>query len=127
MRPKKYVAAAAALALMGQAALAFEETTVGAGSEPKAQVAPVLELPKADPADPAKGLNLSVPENGTGLQLQTPGTEVRIPGLGTVGVLPKLDFGLELLYGANEPKSYIQEKETSPDEVQLRGTIKHRF
>jgi hypothetical protein len=112
---------------MGQAAVAFEETTVGAGAPKGQEAAPVIELPKADPADAAKGLNLSVPENGAGLQLQTPGTEVRIPGLGTVGVLPKLDFGLELLYGANEPKSYIQEKESSPDDVQLRGTIKHRI
>ncbi len=112
--------------LMGQSALAFEETTVGAGkaSEP---AAPVLELPKDLPkggADPAKGLNLSAPE----LQLTTPGTEVRIPGLGKVGVLPslKLEFGLEMLYGANEQKGPLEDK-SSPDDVQLRGTIKHRF
>jgi hypothetical protein len=121
MRPKRYIFAAVALGLMAHAALAFEETTVGAG-EGKAPMAPALELPKA-PADPVKGLNLTAPE----LQLgQTPGTEVRIPGLGTVGVLPKLDFGLELLYGANEQKGPIQDK-TDPDDVQLRGTIKHRF
>ena len=30
------------------------------------------------------------------------GTEIRIPGLGKLGVLPKMDFGLELLYGAAE-------------------------
>jgi hypothetical protein len=106
---------------MAHAALAFEETTVGAG-ESKAPAAPVLELPKAQ-TDAVKGLSLTAPE----LQLgQTPGTEVRIPGLGTVGVLPKLDFGLELLYGANEQKGPIQDN-TSPDDVQLRGTIKHRF
>jgi hypothetical protein len=132
MRLKRYITAAAAvglvsLGLTSQAALAFEETTVGAGRKPKAQAAPVLELPKAEPADAAKGLNLSLPETGTGLQFQSTGTEVRIPGLGAVGVLPKLDFGLELLYGANEPKGYIQDKESSPDDVQLRGTIKHRF
>jgi hypothetical protein len=104
------------------AALAFEETTIG-GGDAKAKAAPVLELPtelpKA-PADAPKGLNLT-PE----IQL-TPGTEVRIPGLGKVGVLPKLDFGLELLYGANEQKGPFQDK-TDPDDVQLRGTIKHRF
>jgi hypothetical protein len=109
---------------MGQAALAFQETTIGAG-DPKASKAPpaatVLELPKA-PVDPGKSLNLT-PELHLG---QTPGTEVRIPGLGTVGVLPKLDFGLELLYGANEQKGLPQDK-TNPDDVQLRGTIKHRF
>jgi hypothetical protein len=126
MRPMRYIVAAALMGLMGhltcQAALAFEETTVG-GGDTKAQAAPVLELPTELPKAPvegSKGLNLT-PE----LQL-TPGTEVRIPGLGTVGVLPKLDFGLELLYGANEQKGPFQDK-TNPDDVQLRGTIKHRF
>jgi hypothetical protein len=111
------------LALLGQGALAFEETTVGAGQSggPGAQA---LELPKdlpKGPEDAGKGLNLTAPE----FQL-TPGTEVRIPGLGKVGVLPKLDFGLELLYGANEQKGTFEDK-TNPDDVQLRGTIKHRF
>ena len=48
---------------------------------------------------PGKGLSLKVPELSIG---QGTGTEVRIPGFGKVGVLPKLDFGLELLYGATE-------------------------
>ena len=127
MRPMRYIVAAAVLALMGplgsHGALAFEETTVGA-REPGAKAAPVLELPKEfpkAPEDAGKGLTLTPPE----IQL-TPGTEVRIPGLGKVGVLPKLDFGLELLYGANEQKGTVEDK-TNPDDVQLRGTIKHRF
>ncbi len=79
-------------------------------------------MPKG-PIDTTRGLDLS----GTELNLgRTSGTEVRIPGLGTVGVLPKLDFGLELLYGANEPKGLPQDKVNS-DDVQIRGTIKHRF
>jgi hypothetical protein len=104
---------------MGQGALAFQETTVGGGQQ-KTPAAPVLEAPKAGDS---KGLNLSGPQLKLG---ETPGTEVRIPGLGTVGVLPKLDFGLELLYGANEQRGLPQEK-SSPDDVQIRGTIKHRF
>jgi hypothetical protein len=119
----RYIVAAAVLGLMSQGALAFEETTVGAGQGGK-QSAPALELPKELPKsadDPAKGVNLTMPE----FQLP-PGTEVRIPGLGKVGVLPKLDFGLELLYGANEQKGTFEDK-TDPDDVQLRGTIKHRF
>jgi hypothetical protein len=118
----KYSLAAAVLVLTGQAAIAFEETTIGAGSAtpPAAQALELpAELPKGSP-DGSKGLSLT-PE----LQL-TPGTEVRIPGLGKVGVLPKLDFGLELLYGANEQKGTFEDK-SSPDDVQLRGTIKHRF
>jgi hypothetical protein len=54
------------------------------------------------------------------------GTEVRIPGLGKVGVLPKLDFGLELLYGATDQEKGLPEK-SEPSDVQIRGTIKHRF
>lgn len=125
MRPMRYIVAAAVLGLMGHSALAFEETTVGAG-QPKAPVAPVLELPKdlpKAPEDATKGLNFSTPE----FQLTPPGTEIRIPGLGKVGVLPKLDFGLELLYGANEQKGTIEDKGDATDDVQLRGTIKHRF
>jgi len=107
---------------MGQSALAFEETTVGAGGS-GAAAAPVLELPKDLPkgaGEPAKGLNLEMP-------LTPSGTEIRIPGLGKVGVLPKLDFGLELLYGANEQQKGTVEDKTNPDDVQLRGTFKHRF
>jgi hypothetical protein len=58
---------------------------------------------------------------------QSQGTEIRIPGVGTVGVLPKLDFGLEMLYGSGtEPTGRLDEK-SPPDGVQLRATIKHRF
>jgi hypothetical protein len=122
----RYILAAAALALAstlgGHAALAFDEQTVGAEAG-NGQAAPVLELPAPPAATPDTGKGFSTPELHLG---QTPGTEVRIPGLGTVGVLPKLDFGLELLYGANENKGPIQDK-ADPDDVQLRGTIKHRF
>jgi len=121
MKPKTLIIAALALGLCGQAALAFQETTIG-GGEQKAPAAPILEVPKG-PIDTTKGLNLSGSELNLG---RTSGTEVRIPGLGTVGVLPKLDFGLELLYGANEQKGLPQDK-TDSNDVQIRGTIKHRF
>ena len=120
MKAMRYLATAAAVGIMSHAALAFQETTIG-GDEKKA-AAPVLELPKSTP-DASKSLNLT--PGGINLG-KTSGTEVRIPGLGTVGVLPKLDFGLELLYGANEQRGLPQEK-SDPDDVQIRGTIKHRF
>jgi hypothetical protein len=45
-----------------------------------------------------------------------------------VGVLPKLDFGLELLYGANGNENKVMpEDKTETNDVQIRGTIKHRF
>ena len=112
----------AVLALLVQPTLAFKETTVGGESaQPPSSAAP-LETPKG-PAVPDKSLNLKVPELSIG---KGTGTEVRIPGFGTVGVLPKLDFGLELLYGATEAKGLPQDKSDTGD-VQIRGTIKHRF
>lgn len=121
MRPNQLIIAALVLGFYSQAALAFQETTVGGGDE-KAPPATILEIPKG-PIDTTKGLDISGSELTLG---KTSGTEVRIPGLGTVGILPKLDFGLELLYGANDPKGLPQDK-TNPDDVQIRGTIKHRF
>lgn len=58
------------------------------------------------------------------------GTEIRIPGLGKLGVLPKMDFGLELLYGAAEQKQPEGTPEAVPDpndDLMIRGTVKHRF
>src|SRR5262245_7432775 len=126
MRPMRYILVAAALGLFGQAALAFQETTIGGGDakDAKAQATPATEL-HGTPAEAGKGLTLT-PGNTPGLHIQTPGTEIKIPGLGTVGVLPKLDLGLELLHGANEQKGTVEDKGGS-DDVQLRGTVKYRF
>jgi hypothetical protein len=77
--------------------------------------------PSAGASSPPS-LDLSLPDPGAG---KAAGTEIRIPGVGTLGVLPKLDFGLELLYGT-EPTPRPDEK-PDPGGVQLRATIKHRF
>lgn len=120
-RPMLLVSAVLFLGVAAQAALAFQEgTTAGPADKPAAQVQGV-EPPKG--GDPGKGLSLKTPELSLG---QGTGTEVRIPGFGKVGVLPKLDFGLELLYGATESKGVVPEK-SEPSDVQIRGTIKHRF
>lgn len=118
------------LGLMALPAHAFQETTVGSGQgeTPAAAAAPI-------PVVPPQGYEMPKNDGGKGLQLQVPGvsfgarpgTEVKIPGLGTVGVLPKLDFGLELLYGASEPKNVVPESKPDPNDVQIRGTLKHRF
>ena len=75
--------------------------------------------------DKDAGVNFSMPEPGK----TSTGTEVRIPGLGKLGVLPKMDFGLELLYGATEQKPLEEPAEAveQPDELMIRGTVKHRF
>jgi hypothetical protein len=119
MRPMRLVLAAAALCALGGPLFAFQES---GGSQPEAE-APTPEAPKSLPA-PSKSLNLKIPEMSIG---QGTGTEVKIPGFGTVGVLPKLDFGLELLYGATDARGGRPDDKSEPSDVQIRGTIKHRF
>ncbi len=122
-RPMLFAVLAGALGVFAQAALAFEESAPNAASGPEDKPAAAVsgvEAPKS-PA-PGKGLSLKTPEVSFG---EGTGTEVRIPGFGKVGVLPKLDFGLELLYGATEAKGLPDKQE--PSDVQIRGTIKHRF
>ena len=119
MRPMLRIGILSAAVALAQPTMAFQEE----GSSPgKATAAPIAEPPAPNNATvPSKNLNLKVPEVSLGQ-----GTEVRIPGVGKVGVLPKLDFGLELLYGATETRSRPDEK-SEPSEMQIRGTIKHRF
>ena len=53
-----------------------------------------------------------------------------LPGLGKLGVLPKLDFGLELLYGDTPPAAQNEDfegRETDPEDLTIKGTFKHRF
>ena len=53
------------------------------------------------------------------------GPEIKVPGLGTIGALPKLDFGLELLYGATGQNGPRDDKADTG--AQIRGTLKYRF
>jgi hypothetical protein len=100
-------------------ARAFTETTV-----PPAQ---------SQPAQPAPQLQMQKPEGGSGFALVNPGdakgggTELSIPGIGSVGTLPKLDFGLDLLYGAGSDPLQERPQENESRDVTIKGTIKHRF
>ena len=116
MMVKRAIAGLAVLCLTSTAAAAFQETT-GGKATPETSV---QQIPDAKVLD--LGSSTTAPTGKSG-------TEVRIPGLGTLGVLPKLDFGLELLYGVNEDKRNEPDKGLNdPDEgVQIRGTLKHRF
>lgn len=106
----------ALLAASSSAAVAFD---VQQGAQ-----APAASEGKATPATEAPlGADLTMSESR-----ETPvGTEVRIPGLGKLGVLPKIDFGLELLYGATDLKQPDAAPEAPADGVVVRGTVKHRF
>jgi hypothetical protein len=101
-------ALAMSVALAVTSAHAFQEQ----GGTPQAPAAP---------DKPAAGMSMpNQPIRGTG-------AEIRIPGLGSVGTLPKFDFGLELLYGAGEPKGTRDDLKQDPNDLQIRGTLKYRF
>ena len=102
MNAARMIVMGAVLGIVSQAALAFQETTTGTqtGAAPKVD----LGLPA-----PAK----------------SSGSEIKVPGLGTIGALPKLDFGLELLYGATAQTGPRDDKQDSG--AQIRGTLKYRF
>lgn len=123
MGPMRLIITVAVLALLAQPALAFKQTESGS-QEPAASASDSAAQTTKPALEQGKGLNLTVP----GLSLgKSNGTEVKIPGIGTVGVLPKLDFGLELLYGANGNEAKVVPDEKENNDVQIRGTIKHRF
>lgn len=111
------------LASASPTAFAFEEARGSAGDEAPQQ-ATKAKRPLQKPA-----LNL----NGTGTSIETPaspanGPDIRIPGLGKLGVWPKLDFGLELLYGGRDDKASEADRiRPDGDDMQIRGSIKHRF
>lgn len=100
--------------MAGSVSFALEEQKVGAPPAPAAAA-----------TDSAAAV-----QPGAAVAKPDAGTEIRIPGLGKLGTLPKMDFGLELLYGAAET-SKPQEPETPADQpgddLTIRGSIKHRF
>jgi hypothetical protein len=119
MRRIRQLAVAGVLLVASSPAVAFDVQQGGK--------APAKEPPASTPMLTEKdaGVNFTIPEPGT----NGTGTEVRIPGLGKLGVLPKMDFGLELLYGATELKRMEEPSEPAeqPDDLTIRGTVKHRF
>jgi len=102
----------------GHSAFAFQEEKQGSAPAPAAEAAVPAEAVPDDKA--ALGTE-------TAAKAET-GTEIRIPGLGKLGVLPKMDFGLELLYGAAENAPTGQPDGVAPeDDLTVRGSVKHRF
>lgn len=112
------------LALQITGAMAFSQETIAPAPSnaqtPSAQFGqPTLpgQIPQTQPDDPLA------------LGVQQKGTEVKIPGIGSVGTLPKLDFGLELLYGpktgaADAPQL---DQHGQDGDVQIKGTLTHKF
>jgi hypothetical protein len=113
MKTLKLVILGALAGFASQAALAFQETTAGAGKPGAAPQA-------VQPQFPGANMTITPPARQTG-------PEIKVPGLGTIGALPKLDFGLELLYGVGEPKGAREELSKDQNDLQIRGTLKYRF
>jgi hypothetical protein len=91
--------------------------------------APPAEAQPQAPAEAPQDKAVDLSDDTAAPKSET-GTEIRIPGLGKLGVLPKMDFGLELLYGAAEQKQPDGAPEAAPtpeDDLMIRGTVKHRF
>ncbi|MDX2289574.1 MAG: hypothetical protein NW217_12230 [Hyphomicrobiaceae bacterium] len=103
-----------AIVALSTAALAFQEQKRSSGAAGQAAESAVA---------PSAGVS------GAKIDKPATGTVVRIPGLGELGVLPKMDFGLELLYGAAEAKTEeLRRDENAPsDDLTIRGRIKHNF
>jgi hypothetical protein len=99
---------------------AFTETKV---PPPAGQPAPEVEAPalQLEQSQDGGGLSLTTPDDGSG------GTELKIPGVGSIGTLPKLDFGLELLYGGDSEQGTNSAGSDQKDDVLIKGKIRHRF
>lgn len=88
---------------------------VGCGLLACASASFAFEEQKMKPSDPtssaagggaagAAGVTLADP--GVAMPRAATGTKIRVPGLGVIGEIPKMDFGLELLYGASQPRQH---------------------
>jgi hypothetical protein len=112
MRRSVFIAGLVTLSLGGAPALAFEE------------------MPEPPPAD----VPAATPQLGP-LQLGTPGgatvPETEQGGLSMFGytVLPKFDFGLDVMYGQDQPQLDLSPPITEEEsgDVTVLGKVKRRF
>lgn len=107
------ILAVAVLTVVSTATFAFEEQKM------KSEPAPSAETGKGA-ASAAAGLGITTPELSTKMDA---GTKIRVPGLGVIGEIPKMDFGLELLYGASQSKTLEADRANEPNGVMVRGRL----
>ena len=110
-------AVAALVVLASTASFALDEQQMPVAPSAAPQAAPT-EAPKAGVQDVAPAAKSA-----------ETGTDIVIPGIGKLGVLPKMDFGLELLYGVAEDKQPEAQSpvENQPEDLTIRGSVKHKF
>jgi hypothetical protein len=120
---------ALSLSLQAGSSLAFSPEPAAPNANKQAAPAPFAQQQPALPGQqPQVQLNDPLATRG-----ENKGTEVKIPGVGVVGTLPKLDFGLELLYGPKNPTEGLQLDQRSFDQrgqesdMQIKGTLTHKF
>lgn len=106
-------------------ARAYTETPSAPPPQQQQQVAPAVPVPENLQNLP--GVIVQPPPAGAEFNLTPGGKEIVIPGIGEVGTLPKLDFGLDLLYGSSSPQAQQKEEPAKSDDVMIKGTLKHRF
>ena len=128
VKMKALVAGLALAALSAGPGLAFREAPV-AGSA-VGERPPVASVE----SDTAPSITFDAPEDAEADARG--GTEIKVPGIGRLGTLPKLDFGLELLYSergaadaalANQGADVGSDVKESERGLQVRGSITHHF
>ena len=103
------------MGLYATSAAAFEQTQMG-GAAPSGKTATQPVIPGVELVAPTQKVKPSE------------GTQLRLPGLGVIGTLPKLDFGLELLYGEDNATTNLEEDRGQVSEgLTIHGSLKHRF
>ena len=115
---------AAVLGLSLGSAQAFQETQIGT-TAPSSE--PVKAAEEKSAVDGANGLSMMTPQQKRAAE-KSENVGVTIPGLGQLGVLPKMNFGLELLYGQGEVREPAAKPQEAPiDDLTIRGSVKHNF
>ena len=123
MNRTAFVVLAIGLISLGAPVQAFQEQAVGGAAQ--TAPAPGIVIDNSTPTNSVDADFSAPPSSAAGSK---GGAEVFIPGLGSLGVLPKLDFGLELLYGATETaRPEPGNTGEDDDDLILRGRIKHNF
>lgn len=115
MKWLSFIVIGAALAVISSASLAFDEQKIAPAAKGSGGGAGAAS---SKPADGGLGITapeLSAPKSDTG-------TKIRVPGLGVIGEIPRMDFGLELLYGAQNSKQTDLDR-ADPNGVMVRGTL----
>ena len=78
-----------------------------------------------------RSIPLELGDGGSIKASESEGMNIWIPGLGVVGQMPRLDFGLEMLYGASDARVDAPRTARELDEFEtdfaIKGTIKRKF